>query len=53
MADPTLFLLILLGLGGVYVLNTSFHNDDHGDDDGEKYINNLEYINLERNMMSL
>ena len=39
MADPILYLSMLLGLGGVYVLISSFHDDD--DDDGEKYIYNL------------
>ena len=38
MTDPILYLSMLLGLGGVYVLISSFHDDDDGDDDGEKYI---------------
>ena len=46
MTDPILYLSMLLGLGGVYVLISSFHDDD--DDDGEKYIFNLEHINLAR-----
>ena len=47
MADPILYLSMLLGLGGVYVLISSFHDDDDGDDDdGEKYIYNLENTNL-------
>ena len=47
MADPILYLSMLLGLGGVYVLISSFHDDDDGDDDdGEKYICNLEQTNL-------
>ena len=38
---------MLLGLGGVYVLISSFHDDDDGDDDdGEKYIYNLEQTYL-------
>ena len=41
MTDPILYLSMLLGLGGVYVLISSFHDDDD-DDDGEKYIYNLE-----------
>ena len=45
MADPTLYLSMFLGLGGVYVLISSFHDDDD-DDDGEKYIYNLEVTNL-------
>ena len=49
MADPILYLSLLLGLGGMYVLISSFHDDDDGDDDdGEKYIYNIEYANLAR-----
>ena len=48
MTDPILYLSMLLGLGGVYVLISSFHNDDDGDDDGEKYIYNFEQTNLAR-----
>ena len=49
MTDPILYLSIFLGLGGVYVLISSFHDDDDGDDDdGEKYISNLQYTNLAR-----
>ena len=47
-ADPVLYLSMLLGVGCVYVLISSFHDDDDGDDDGEKYIYNLEHINLAR-----
>ena len=47
MTDPTLYLSMLLGLGGVYVLISSFHDDDD-DDDGEKYIYNLEQTYLAR-----
>ena len=43
MTDPILYLSMLLGLGGVYVLISSFHDDDDGDDDGEKYFYNFEY----------
>ena len=43
MTDPILYLSMLLGLGGVYVLISSFP-----DDDGEKYIYSLEYLNLAR-----
>ena len=47
MTDPILYLSMLLGLGGVYVLISSFHDDDDGDDDdGEKYIYNLQHTNL-------
>ena len=49
MTDPILYLSMLLGLGGVYVLISSFHDDDDGDDDdGEKYIYNLEQTFLAR-----
>ena len=34
---------MVLGLGGVYVLISSFNDDD---DDGEKYIYNLKNTNL-------
>ena len=44
MTDPILYLSMLLGLGGVYVLISSFH----GDDDGEKFIYSLEHFNLAR-----
>ena len=47
MTDPILYISMLLGLGGVYVLISSFHDDDD-DDDGEKYIYNLEHTNLAR-----
>ena len=46
MLDPILYLSMFLGLGGVYVLISSFHDDDDGDDDGEKYVYNLEHANL-------
>ena len=48
MTGPILYLSMLLGLGGVYVLISSFHDDDDDDDDGEKYIYSLEYLNLAR-----
>ena len=44
MTDPILYLSMLMGFGGVYVLITSFHDDDDGGDDGEKYIYYLEQI---------
>ena len=46
MTDPILYLFILLGLGGIFALISSFHNDEDGDDDGEKYIYNLEQTYL-------
>ena len=49
MTDPIIYLSMLMGLGGVYVLISSFHDDDDDDDDdGEKYIYNLEYNSLVR-----
>jgi len=49
MTDPIFYLSMLLGLGGVYVLISSFHDDDDDDDDdGEKYIYNLEQTYLAR-----
>ena len=47
MTDPILYLSMLLGFGGVYVLISSFHDDDD-DNDGEKYIYNLEQTYLAR-----
>jgi len=48
MTDPILYLSMLMGLGGVYVLISSFHDDDDGDDDGGKYIYSLEVTRLAR-----
>ena len=48
MIDPIIYLSILLGLGGIYVLISSFHDDDDGNDDGEKYIYKLENTHLAR-----
>ena len=47
MTDPIIYISMLLGLGGVYVLISSFHDDDD-DDDGEKYTYSLEHIILSR-----
>jgi len=49
MFDPILYLSLILGLGGVYVLISSFENDDDDDSDGDggKYIYNLEYVNVD------
>ena len=44
MLDPTLYLSMILGLGGIFILITSFDDDDH--DDGERFFYNLETINL-------
>ena len=46
MADPTLYLSMFLGLGGVYVLISSFHDDDDDSDDGERDIYNFESASL-------
>jgi putative Mn2+ efflux pump MntP len=49
MTDPILYLSMILGLGGVYVLITSFSDDDDdSDDDGEKYLFNFEYVKAGR-----
>ena len=48
MYDPILYLSMLLGLGGIYVLISSFHDDDDGGDDGEKYFFSFEQTNLAR-----
>ena len=51
MTDPILYLSMLLGLGGVFVLISSFDDDDDGNDDGEKYIYNLEHTNFVRQLI--
>ena len=43
MTDPILYFSMLLGLGEVYVLISSFQDDD---DDGERYIISFKYTNL-------
>ena len=52
MTDLIFYLSMFLALGGVYVLISLFHRDDD-DDDGEKYIYNLEHTNLVRWLMIL
>ena len=47
MADPIIYLSMFLGLGGVYVLISSFH-DDGGGDDGERDMYYFKYTNLAR-----
>ena len=42
--DPIIYLSMFLGLGGLYVLISSFHDVDS--DDGERYYYNLEYTKL-------
>ena len=47
MTDPILYISMILGIGGIYVLISSFHDDDDDDsDDGERYFFNLELINF-------
>ena len=46
MLDPTLYLSMILGLGGIFILITSFDDDDDDHDDGERFFINLETINL-------
>ena len=47
MTDPILYLSMILGFGGIYILISSFHDDDDdSNDDGERYIYNLEYTNI-------
>jgi len=48
MADPILYLSMILGLGGVYVLIASFNDDDDDSDDGEKYMFSLEFARAGR-----
>ena len=42
MTDPILYLSMFLGLGGVYVLISSFDDDD--DDDGESFFISSEIL---------
>ena len=44
MADPILYLSMIFGLGGIYVLISSFNDADDGDDDCEKYIYNFKIL---------
>ena len=46
MTDPILYLSMILGLTGVYVLISSFGDDDDSNDHGERYIYNLEYVKV-------
>ena len=49
MTDPILYLAMILGLGGIYVLIASFNDDDDdSNDDGEKYFFYPEYANAGR-----
>ena len=44
MLDPILYLSMFLGLGGVYVLISSFDDDDDDDDSFNDGINNNFYL---------
>ena len=53
MTDPVLYLSMFLGLGGVYVLISSFHDDDDdSNDDGEKYAYKFRYAEIARQPIS-
>ena len=43
MTDPILYLSMILGVGGVYILISSFHDDDD-DDDGERFFISSEIL---------
>ena len=51
MNDPALFISMILGLGGVFVLINSFSYDDDSDNDGGMgiYIANLEPVKIVNN----
>ena len=50
MADPTLLISMILGLGGVFVLINSFSDDDDNDDGGTSIYNDyLEPVKLVNN----
>ena len=46
MTDPILYLSMFMGFGGIYVLISSFNDDDDSDDDGERDIFNFEFASL-------
>ena len=48
MNDPILYLSMILGFGGIYILISSFHDDDDGNDDGERYYHDFQYSRLAR-----
>ena len=53
MTDPILYLSMIMGLGGVYVLISSFDDDDDGNNNyGGRYIHNLKYTRLVMKLMS-
>ena len=53
MTEPILYLSMIMGLGGVYVLISSFDDDDDGNNnDGGRYVHNLKYTRLVMKLMS-
>ena len=48
MTDPILYLSMILGLGGIYVLISSFNDDDDDSDAVEKYMFKLEFAKAGR-----
>ena len=53
MTYPNLYLSMVLGLGGVQFLISSFHDDDDGDDDGERYVYSFKYTSLAKQFLSI
>ena len=51
MNDPVLFISMILGLGGVFVLINSFSDDDDSDNNGGmgSHINNFELVKVGNN----
>ena len=51
MNDPILFISMILGLGGVFVLINSFSDDDDSDNDGgmATFVYNFEPVNVGNN----
>ena len=51
MTDPILFISMILGLGGVFVLINSFSDDDDSDNDGgmATFVYNFEPVNVGNN----
>ena len=46
MTDPILYFSIILSLGGIYTLISSFEDDDDDNGgDGERYFYNLDFAN--------
>ena len=51
MSDPILYISLILGLGGVFVLVDSFSDDDDSNNDGGmgRYIYNFEPVKIGNN----